>query len=321
MTYESQPESDHLTDSKSYGVLTADSDNLPVKYPAQYVSTFQANDGSRFTVRPIRAEDEPLLAAFHSELSDLTIYMRYFAPLKLEIRVAHERLLKRCLIDYRHEMALVALLNGESRGTRIAGVARLIKTSSGDTAELAFVVADQCQHRGLGTYLLQRTIEIARRERIVRLEAFVLADNFSMKDLFRHAGFHFSLPEGGIVTAWLQSSAIEPLPRMETARANKENLNWDAGRHETIMISRGKTKSARRLLPMMPRVRLVLELRWEAAGKAASGWVWPANTRSGHMEHDTLRVQHKKAVNESKVHPFDLLVPAHVPDTPGRIGL
>jgi integrase len=83
-----------------------------------------------------------------------------------------------------------------------------------------------------------------------------------------------------------------------------ENLNWDAGRHGTIMITRGKTKAARRLLPMTPRVRLVLELRWESAGKPASGWVWPANTRSCHMEHDTLRVQHKKAVKESKVRPF-----------------
>jgi len=48
----------------------------------------------------------------------------------------------------------------------------------------------------------------------------------------------------------------------------------------------------------------VLELRWEAAGKPAEGWVWPANTASGHMEHDTLRVQHKNALKESKVRQF-----------------
>jgi len=83
-----------------------------------------------------------------------------------------------------------------------------------------------------------------------------------------------------------------------------ENLNWDAGRHGTIMITRGKTKAARRLLPMTPRVRLVLELRCEAAGKPTEGWVWPADTRSKHMEHDTLRVQHKKAPEKSKVRDF-----------------
>lgn len=83
-----------------------------------------------------------------------------------------------------------------------------------------------------------------------------------------------------------------------------ENLNWEGGRHGTIMITRGKTKAARRLLPMTPRVRLVLELRWESAGKPADGWVWPAGTRSEHMEHDTLRVQHKNALKDSKVRPF-----------------
>jgi integrase len=90
-----------------------------------------------------------------------------------------------------------------------------------------------------------------------------------------------------------------------------ENLNWNAGRHGTIMITRGKTKAARRLLPMSPRVRLVPELRWEAAGKPAEGWVWPAGTRSHHMEHDTLRVQHKNALERSKVRPFVIYLFRH----------
>jgi integrase len=83
-----------------------------------------------------------------------------------------------------------------------------------------------------------------------------------------------------------------------------ECLNWHAGRHGTVMVMRGKTKAARRVLPMTPRVRLVLELRWEAAGKPVEGWLWPANTASGHMQHDTLRVQHKNALRDSKVRPF-----------------
>ena len=41
-----------------------------------------------------------------------------------------------------------------------------------------------------------------------------------------------------------------------------EDVNWDAGRHGTVIIARGKTKAARRLLPMTPRVRAVLEWRW-----------------------------------------------------------
>lgn len=45
---------------------------------------------------------------------------------------------------------------------------------------------------------------------------------------------------------------------------------------------------------MTPRVRTVLESRWEAAGKAEEGWAWPAQTRSGHVEPSTLRKQHAK---------------------------
>jgi len=50
--------------------------------------------------------------------------------------------------------------------------------------------------------------------------------------------------------------------------------------------------------------RAVLEARWESAGKPIEGWVFRAPTKSGHLEHDSIRVQHKKALRESKVRPF-----------------
>jgi acetyltransferase len=166
-------------------------------YPMRYATEFQANDGTRFEVRPIRPDDEPLMVDFHRHLSEKTVYYRYFSPLKLDIRVAHERLLKRCLVDYHNEIAFVALCLDASGRQHLAAVARLIKTAEGNSAEVAFVVADQYQHHGLGTYLLARIIEIARQEGFAELEAAVLADNTDMKDLFRRAGFKFSLPEGG----------------------------------------------------------------------------------------------------------------------------
>jgi acetyltransferase len=65
------------------------------EYPSWYVSEFQARDGEHFNVRPIRTDDEPLMRDFHSHLSEETVYRRYFSPLRLDIRVAHERLLQR----------------------------------------------------------------------------------------------------------------------------------------------------------------------------------------------------------------------------------
>src|SRR5215831_18742443 len=77
-------------------------------YPTQYTSTWQAADGMRFVVRPIRPDDEPLMVDFHRQLSEMSVYMRYFLPIKLDVRVAHERLLTKCFIDYDRELALVA---------------------------------------------------------------------------------------------------------------------------------------------------------------------------------------------------------------------
>jgi acetyltransferase len=170
-------------------------------YPGEYVSDFVAGDGTRFTVRPIRSDDEPLMVDFHRRLSTDTVYRRWFGILKLDTRVAHERLLVRCSIDYSKEMALVAEYVDAENGRHIAGVGRFIKCPAGNTAEVAFVVADAYQHHGLGTYLLQQLTEIARREGVAELEAEVLADNYNMKNLFHRAGFSFSQPDGGTVTA------------------------------------------------------------------------------------------------------------------------
>ena len=54
---------------------------------------------------------------------------------------------------------------------------------------------------------------------------------------------------------------------------------------------------------MSPRVRTVLEDRWKLAGKPEDGWVWPAETKDGHINHDTLKLQHKKALKLAKIRP------------------
>ena len=182
------------------------SNPLPGDYPSAYTTKFQASDGTRYAVRPIRPDDESRLVDFHRHLSEETVYWRYFVPLRLDVRIAHERLLKRCLIDYRKEMALVATYSDENGQERLGAVARLVRIKDTNRAEVAFVVADQHQHHGLGTYLLERIIDIARREGVAELEAVMLADNFSMKDLFRRAGFEFLSPLGTDVTASLKLS-------------------------------------------------------------------------------------------------------------------
>jgi len=82
----------------------------------------------------------------------------------------------------------------------------------------------------------------------------------------------------------------------ECFRLRWESVTWANGRYGTVLVTHGKTAAARRVLPMTARVRTILESRWEHSGKPQEGWVWPAPTRSGHIEPTgSLRKQHFKA--------------------------
>jgi len=92
----------------------------------------------------------------------------------------------------------------------------------------------------------------------------------------------------------------------ECHRMRWEDLNWAGGRNGTVFIPKGKTKAARRLLPLSIRVRQMLENRWKQVGEPAEGWVWPADTKDEHINHDSLKLQHRKALKLSKVRPFEI---------------
>jgi integrase len=92
----------------------------------------------------------------------------------------------------------------------------------------------------------------------------------------------------------------------ENSRLRWESISWANGHCGTLQVTHGKTAAARRMLPMSPRVRAVLERRWQAAGNPAEGWVWAAQTASGHVEPSTTKKQHQRALRLSAVRPFVL---------------
>ena len=172
-------------------------------YPVQYVSSWEANDGRHFTIRPIRPEDEPWMVEFHQALSESTVYMRYFHMLSLDHRVSHERLTRICFIDYDREMALVAVhCDAQTGKESIAGVGRLTRLHAVNEAEVALVVADSFHHQGIGTELLRRLIEIGRDERLDRIVADILAENGAMQRICERLGFSLSRePDGSSIHA------------------------------------------------------------------------------------------------------------------------
>ena len=175
-------------------------------YPVEYVFGWKMKDGKHVTIRPIRAEDELPMVEFHKALSDGTVYRRYFRAQRLESRVAHERLFRKCFVDYDREVALVAEHRNEDSGvSELLGVGRLVRQADDAEAELAVVITDRCQEMGLGTELVRRLIEVAKCEGIRRIKAEILSENTAMVKLAKH--FHFDCVRGDDVqslTATLQ---------------------------------------------------------------------------------------------------------------------
>ncbi|HTU47699.1 MAG TPA: bifunctional acetate--CoA ligase family protein/GNAT family N-acetyltransferase [Bryobacteraceae bacterium] len=168
-------------------------------YPSKYAKPFVLEDGTHLNIRPIRPEDEPQLVRFHSTLSEQSVYRRYFALINLESRIRHERLTRMCFIDYDRQMALVAEHpNQKDSPGEIIGVGRLIKSPLQKEGELAAVVGDSFQRKGIGRELVNRLVAFARDENVELLRASVLAENPAMQRLLESAGFKFhesSAPE------------------------------------------------------------------------------------------------------------------------------
>ncbi len=175
-----------------YSKDTAESDlpKLAIRpYPNRYVAKWTIKDGREVIIRPIRAEDEPLMQNFHKELSDRSVYLRYLSPMLLSDRVTHERLSRVCHCDYAREIALV--VEGEEKGNRaIFAVGRLSKFRGDDEeARMSMLVSDKYQGQGIGIELVRRLISAAKHEKIKRIIAVMSQENESMLKLCRKAGF------------------------------------------------------------------------------------------------------------------------------------
>jgi acetyltransferase len=115
--------------------------------------------------------------------------LRYFHMAKLDTRIAHERLVRKCFIDFDREMAVIAELSGSaSQAPTIIGVGRLSRRPLSEEAELAVVVADRYQHQGLGGELIAQLIKIARAESVKRIVAEFHSENSAIRHLAAHAG-------------------------------------------------------------------------------------------------------------------------------------
>jgi RimJ/RimL family protein N-acetyltransferase len=137
-------------------------------------------DGTVVELHAMRSDDAAGLLRFHHGLSRETTYLRFFtvhpelSPQELE-RFTH--------VDHHDREAIVATV-----GHEIVGIARFDRLDDPEEAEVAFVVADRWQGEGLGAALLERLVQRARAEGLIRLVAETLPTNRRMVAVFIHAG-------------------------------------------------------------------------------------------------------------------------------------
>ena len=164
-------------------------------YPVQYVTPAKLKNGTDVVVRPIRPEDEPLMVKFHKELSESSVYQRYYADMKMENRATHNLLVRACFTDFTREVSLVIERKGVDK--EILAVGRLIKQSPGSEALLTMVTADKAQKQGLGSLLLDRLLACGRMEGITKVTAAYFGDNAGIQRLAQKAGFKVLTPAKG----------------------------------------------------------------------------------------------------------------------------
>ncbi len=184
----------------------------PPNYPRDLERDVVSDAKTHYHLRPIRPDDAPALITFHSQLASRSVFLRFFSfhP-ELSAKEAEHF----TCVDYSNRLALVAERNGH-----LIAVGRF-ESGPGDTeAEVAFVVADEFQHHGIGSVLLDELASAARERGVLAFRAETLTENRAMLDVFHHAGFLVSSSvDHGTVTLRFP---IEVTHAYQAARSRRE---------------------------------------------------------------------------------------------------
>jgi GNAT superfamily N-acetyltransferase len=138
-------------------------------------------DGGQAFLRPIVPDDEKAIVDLFYRLSAETRFLRFHYA---KTKITPEELNRYCHVDYYNSFALVAEM--ERGGTmEIAGVGRYVRLPCSDIAEVAFVVEDKEQRKGIGTHLLHELSVLARERTVTTFVAELLNENIVMLDILR----------------------------------------------------------------------------------------------------------------------------------------
>ncbi len=175
-----------LEEAKAAGYLYPDQIYVTasaVNYPPEYETRKTFKEGLELYIRPIKPSDEEMMRRLFYSFSDEAKYLRYFTNLRT---MPHKNMQKYVSIDYRHSLSLVAIYQ-RGNTERIVAEARFTAYPGASEYDMAFLVDEDCQGKGIGSFMLEYLIRIARERGIQKLTADVLPRNKKMLAVFERA--------------------------------------------------------------------------------------------------------------------------------------
>jgi len=157
-----------------------------VRYPEELERFDTLRDGTEILFRPVKPTDEPALSEMLYSLSADSVRTRYFTH---TLTFPHKDVQKLANIDYKNDLAIVGAVPGPG-GQEIVAIAQYFLDPSTQAAEVAFIVQDEWQQKGMGTFLLDYITQIARKRGVKRFYAKVLPVNKPMLTIFHNSGYN-----------------------------------------------------------------------------------------------------------------------------------
>ncbi|MFH1733032.1 MAG: GNAT family N-acetyltransferase [Planctomycetota bacterium] len=156
-----------------------------VHYPEELERYDTLRDGTQIFFRPVKPTDEPALSEMLYSLSTQSVRSRYFTH---TMTFPHKDVQKLTNIDYENDLAIVGVVPGPA-GEEVVAIAQYFLDPKTQAAEVAFIVQDEWQQKGMGSFLLDYITQIARQRGVRRFTAAVLASNKPMLAIFHNTGY------------------------------------------------------------------------------------------------------------------------------------
>jgi acyl-CoA hydrolase len=156
-----------------------------VTYPEELERYDTLRDGTEIFFRPIKPTDEPALSEMLYSLSEKSVRTRYMTH---TMAFPHKDIQRLTNIDYKQDVAIVGVVPRVS-GEEIVAIAQYFLDPMTQSAEVAFLVQDEWQRKGMGTFLLDYVTQIARQRGVKKFWAKVLPNNEPMLTIFHNSGY------------------------------------------------------------------------------------------------------------------------------------